>query len=55
MGPAPLRWPDSAARLERLTPMVESGQTCSGIISDDQEERIWSVWFGEMGLYDVVL
>jgi antitoxin (DNA-binding transcriptional repressor) of toxin-antitoxin stability system len=37
--PADVRWPDSAARLERLAPLVGRGKTCSKIISEDREER----------------
>jgi prevent-host-death family protein len=36
---ADLRWPDSAARLERLAPLVKPGKTCSEIITEDREER----------------
>lgn len=39
MDPGLLRWPDSAARLERLAPLVKSGKACSKIISEDREER----------------
>ena len=39
MDPAHLRWPDSTARLERLTPLIKPGKACSETISEDREER----------------
>ncbi len=39
MDPVHLRWPDSAARLERLEPLMKAGKKCSEIISEDREER----------------
>lgn len=36
---AHLAWPDSAARLERLTPLLKDGKSASQIISEDREDR----------------
>jgi len=38
--PAELSWPDSAARLRRLTPLMRAGKPASELISEDREERI---------------